>query len=296
MQIKGYLFILLAAAMWGLIGPVAKLAFAEGVTPMEVAFWRGALAWIFFGTHALIKRETHFETRDLPAIAFFAVVGVSVFYGSYQLAVDSGGAALASVLLYTAPAWVMVLSRIFLKETVTPVKVVALFLTIGGVAAISWGGGVAGKGVNFMAVASGLTAGFSYSTYFILGKYFSDRYTSPNLFLYMLPIGSAILFPFVQFAPKSPVAWAALLCLAFVSTYIAYYSYYLGLKYLEASRASITATLEPVMAGVIAYFWWGELFNALGFMGSGLILSAVALMIWDGARISRTAVDAPTTG
>jgi len=34
----------------GMIGPFARLAFSEGVLPMEVAFWRAVLAWIFFGS------------------------------------------------------------------------------------------------------------------------------------------------------------------------------------------------------------------------------------------------------
>jgi DME family drug/metabolite transporter len=53
---------------------------------------------------------------------------------------------------------------------------------------------------------------------------------------------------------------------------------------MEASRASITATLEPVVAAVGAYFWWGETFTLLGYVGSALILGAVILMVLDGLR------------
>ncbi len=285
---KGYLFITAAAILWGMIGPFAKLAFSEGVLPMEVAFWRAVLAWIFFGSHAAIIRQVRMQTRDLPFLLVFALTGVALFYGSYQLAVKSGGAALAAVLLYTAPAWVVVMARIFFKEALTPVKLGALALTLVGVVGVSLGagGGDSGLGLSVSAGAliAGLTAGFCYSLYYIFGKYFSNHYSSPNLFFYMLPIGAICLLPLVEFSHKTPTAWAALVCMAFFSTYGAYYCYYIGLKNMEASRASITATLEPVVASVVAYFWWGEAFSLLGYIGSALILAAVILVVMDGLK------------
>jgi len=286
-KLKGYLFITAAAVLWGMIGPFARLAFSEGVLPMEVAFWRATLAWVFFGTHAAILREVRMQPRDWPALLVFALTGVALFYGSYQLAVKSGGAALASVLLYTAPAWVVVLARIFFKEALTPAKLVALTLTLLGITGVSLGGSGdpgAGLAVSAGALIAGLTAGFSYSLYYIFGKHFSNRYSSPNLFFYMLPIGAVCLFPLVEFSHKTPTAWAVLFCIAFFSTYGAFYCYYIGLKHMEASQASITATLEPVVAAVVAYFWWGETFTLLGYIGSALILGAVTLMVLDGLR------------
>ena len=134
----GYLF--LAAALWGLLGPVARLAFQEGLSPLEVAFYRAVLAWPLFLFHALRLRRIRVEGRDLPWILLFGLVGVSLFYGAYQLAVGRAGAALASILLYTAPAWVALFSRLFLREPLGPRGGVALALTLLGVGLIGWGG------------------------------------------------------------------------------------------------------------------------------------------------------------
>jgi DME family drug/metabolite transporter len=103
--IKGYLYILAAAALWGILGPFSRLAYSEGVQPMEVAFWRATLTWGFFGIHAAATRSLHINLRDLPMVALFAIAGVTAFYVTYQMAIRGGGAALAEVLLYTAPAW-----------------------------------------------------------------------------------------------------------------------------------------------------------------------------------------------
>lgn len=272
-----------AAALWGMLGPFARLAFSQGLLPMEVAFWRAALAWIFFGAHAVMTRQVRMAPADLPAMLVFALTGVTLFYGSYQVAVQQGGAALAAVLLYTAPAWVTVLARFFFAEAITRMKVAALTLTLAGVCGVSLGAGKSGLGqaITPAAIGAGLTAGLCYSMYYLFGKRFSSRYTSPNLFLYMLPVGALTLFPWVEFAHKTPVAWGALACIALFCTYGAYFCYYNGLKYLEASRASITATLEPVVAAVVAFLWWGEAFSLVGYLGAGLILAAVLLMVLD---------------
>ncbi len=286
MVLRGYLFIMAAAVMWGIIGPISRLAFSEGIAPMEVAFWRAVLTWGFFGAHAVIRREVRMAKKDLPAVVVFGLTGVTFFYGSYQIAVNTGGAALAAVLLYTAPAWVAALSRIFFREEMTPLKILAVILTLVGVTGVSMGSEGPGPDVRigYQAIMAGLMAGFCYSMYYVFGKHFSNRYTSPNLFLYILPIGAVTLFPWVEFSHKTPAAWAAMLTLAFVCTYGAYYCYYLGLKHLEATRAAITATLEPVVAAIVAYFWWNESFSLIGYAGSALILSSVLLMVWESGR------------
>ncbi len=286
MALRGYLFIVAAALLWGNIGPFSRLAFSQGIGPMEVAFWRATLAWILFGTHAALRREVRMQWRDLGHVIVFALLGVTAFYASYQVAVIRGGAALAAVLLYTGPAWVTVMARIFFQEALTPVKLLALGLTLAGVVAVAAGSGdvlLTGR-VDLLAIGAGLASGFCYALYYIYGKRFSGRYSSPNLFFYLLPIGAVSLYPLVDFSPKTPTAWLAMAALAFFCTYGAYFCYYLGLRHLEASRAAITATLEPVVAAVVAYFWWGEYFSLSGYAGSVAILAAVVLVVWDGTR------------
>lgn len=286
MVFKGYAFIVAAAVLWGMIGPFSRLAFQEGIAPMEVAFWRALLAWILFGGHAIIRREVRLYPKDIPYILVFGVCGVSLFYFAYQMAVKQGGAALAAVLLYTAPAWVIILSRIFLKESITPTKILALVLTLIGISAISMGqdAGQGSSPISVSAIVFGLTSGFCYSLYYLFGKYFTGRYSSYNLFLYVLPIGALGLLPWVTFTPKTPTCWLALMSLVIISTYGANSCYYLGLKYLDAGRASITATIEPVVAAVVAYFWWSEVITVQSYMGGAVILCAVILMIRSGEK------------
>ena len=272
-----------AALCWGLIGIFSSLAFSQGLGPMEVAFWRALVTWIFFGVQAVCYRETGIAKKDFPLLAAFAFLGISLFYISYQYAVKMAGAALASVLLYTAPAWVVICSFFIYRERLTLLKVAAVTMVITGVFLISRSGGniQAQTDLSLWAVIAGLTAGFCYSLYYTMGKYFSGRYSSANLFLWLMPLGAMGIFPFVPFAHKTPVAWAAILGVSFISTFLANACYYQGLRHLESGRASIVATMEPVVAAVTAYFFLGEYFSFTGYLGAGIIILAVVLTIVD---------------
>ena len=273
----GYLFIISAAVSWGFIGIFSSLAFSQGVSPMEVAFWRAVLTWFCFGTQAFIRKETSVDRKDIPLLGIFGVLGVSLFYISYQFAVKTAGAAFAAVLLYTAPAWVVVCSFFIYKEKLTVLKILSVILVILGVMLISNSGtsGSESNSIGWVAILAGLTSGFCYSLYYTIGKYFSTKYSSANLFLWVLPVGALGILPFVNFVDKTPVAWSALISVSVISTFLANFCYYQGLKYLEAGRASIIATLEPVVAAAAAYFFLGEYFSVSGYLGAGLILIAV---------------------
>jgi DME family drug/metabolite transporter len=278
---KGYAFIISAAAFWGLTGIFSSFAFSQGVGPMEVAFWRAVLTWFCFSPQAFIRKETSIDKKDFPLFVVFALFGISLFYISYQFAVKTAGTAFASVLLYTAPAWVVVCSYFIYKEKLTLIKSIAVGLVIAGVFLISKTGGntQSTTSIGMLAILSGLTSGFCYSLYYTIGKYFSTKYSSATLFLWVLPIGALGILPFVNFVDKTPLAWGALISVAFISTFLANFCYYQGLKYLEAGKASIVATMEPVVAALTAYIFLGEYFTVTGYLGAILILFAVILTI-----------------
>ncbi|WP_027883346.1 DMT family transporter [Meiothermus rufus] len=273
----GYFYVLAAASLWGLLGVVSKWAFAQGVSPLEVAFWRATLGAVLFGAQALWIGKVHLERTDRLAVLGFGLVGISLFYGAYQLAIQSGGAALASVLLYTAPAIVALLSWLFLREPMDAHKISAVTLTLLGVALVSLQGG--GVKVSLAALFWGLLSALTYATYYLFGKLYLDKYPTPTVFLYALPVGALGLLPFVDFMPKNAEAWAAIAFLTIASTFFAVTLYFAGLRRLEATRASVVATIEPVVAALAAWLWWGERFSLLGYMGAGLVLAGVVWMV-----------------
>ena len=288
-MLRGYMLVISAGLMWGLIGPLAKIAFAAGMNTLEVAFWRTAIGWLFFAAHALLKGQTRMDPRDAPAMLAFGLFAVGGLYVFYVLAVREGGAALAAVLLYTAPAWVAVLSRLLVNEPMTRIKVAAVAMTIIGVLGVSYAPGLAST-ITTGAVVFGLLSGLSYALFYVFGKRWLHQYPTPTMFLYGMPVAALAMLPIIDFAPFSGKAMLACVALAALSTYGAYSIYYAGLRYLEATRAAMAATVEPVAAAILAYFMFGETFAWTGYLGAALILSAVFITIVDSARRHRRAL------
>ncbi|HEU0079542.1 MAG TPA: EamA family transporter, partial [Longimicrobiaceae bacterium] len=79
----GYFYVVCAGVLWGVLGPVSRVALQEGVGPLEVAFWRAVFAAVLFGAHAALLRRARVARRDLPAVAGFGLVGVAFLYVAY---------------------------------------------------------------------------------------------------------------------------------------------------------------------------------------------------------------------
>ncbi|AWN24418.1 EamA family transporter [Deinococcus irradiatisoli] len=277
MAATGTGWVLLAACLWGLLGIFGKFAQAHGLSPLEVAFWRALLGGACFALSALLRRSALPRGRDLLLTLLFGLSGVSVFYGSYQLAVRAGGASLASVLLYTAPAFVAVSGWLFWKERLGRRELAALLLTLGGVALISLGGG-SGVQVSALSLGWGLTAGLTYSLYYLYGRVFFTRYDPQALYAVALPVGALGLLPFVEFAPKVPAAWLNLSAIALLCTFAAYSAYSFGLRRLAPTRASVIASLEPVVASLLATLLFAERLSAPALLGAALVIGAALLL------------------
>jgi DME family drug/metabolite transporter len=270
----GLLAIAAAAVLWGLLGPTARVVLQAGVTPLELAFWRAALAALLFGAHAAGRGGPGLARRDAPAVLLLGVAGVAVFYASYLMAVRTGGAALAAVLLYTAPAWVAVGGRLWLDEPVTRHGAATIVLGIAGVALVATAGS-ATVAITPPAVAWGLLAGLTYALYYLLGRRLFVRHRAELVLAAALAVGAVVLLPFVRFAPKSPLAWAAIVGIAVVPTYLAYLLYAWGLRRVAAARAATVATLEPVVAVAAAWVAWGEVLRPAAYVGAALVVLAV---------------------
>jgi DME family drug/metabolite transporter len=276
----GYLLIALAALLWGTLGIASRLILQSGVEPLELSFWRATIGGSLFALQALRIGKVRVDRRDYPALAGFAVIGVSLFYLSYLLAVRAGGAALAAILLYTAPAWVAVASALWLHEPMTRRKLVALTLTLLGVALVAagTGGGATGIHLGTSALFWGLVSGLAYASYYLFGKRYFTRYHTATLFMYALPLGALLLLPGVHFAPKSAATWGWIGFVGVVPTFLALQVYSAGLRRVSATNAVTVATLEPVVAAVLAYLVWGEALGLLGYLGAALVLAGVLVM------------------
>ncbi len=290
----GYLFIFIAATCWGFLGILGRIAMDEGPAPLDVAFWRAFLGGLFMLIHAAYKRDLRIHSRkDFLSFFLFGLFSIASFFVAYQYAVRDGGAALASVLLYTAPAWVAVFSRIFFGIRFTPITLLAIGMALVGVGLISFSSMTdtnseflvengSSADLPIIGIGFGLLSGFLYATHYIVTKKFTVTYSSFTLYGYSSLMAALCILPFTNLSfDLSIVAWAAIIGIAFVSTYIAYWAYAEGIKRLNPTKAAVLATLEPVVATFAAWAIWGQSFSNVGWIGAILIVFTVIVLLLD---------------
>lgn len=287
---RGTIAILLAVLCWGLLGVMSRVAMADGTPPLTVAFWRAVLAFALFTVHAAITGAQPIRSADRPAAVLLGVAGVAVLYFAYLNAIESGGVALSSILMYSAPIWVAIGGRIFFHERVSARAAAALTLTLAGVAIVALSSGTGKVRLSPGAVGWGLLSGAMYALYFLVGRRLFSRNASARVMAWALGVGAVAMLPFVQFQALSRSAWGGVAFLAVVCTYAAYLAYAEGVKRLPSARAATVATLEPVIAVVAAYVVWGEQLSPLGLIGAAIVIAGVLLTA---TGESRTGIASP---
>ena len=281
---RAYGGILLAAALWGIIGIWNRTLLAAGLSPTGIVLVRN------FGGMALLALV--FAVRDCSVfrvkrehLKYFAgtgIVSVVLFTCCYFTCQKLCSLAVASILLYTAPAFVVVLSAVLWKEPVTKKKLLALLLTLVGCACVC---GVFSGGLTVTAggILLGLGAGFFYALYSIFGRYALAHYDSMTVtvwtFLFAGPASLVLLRPAELTAVFSqPKMWLIAAGLVVCSTVLPYILYTGGLSRVEPGKASIMASLEPVVAALAGVILFSEPMNGLTAAGILLVLAGVVIL------------------
>ena len=195
---KGTTYCVLAALAWALIGPVSRVCFAEGMEPTSVAFWRMAISGLCFSSHAMLSGGLKPRLRDLVCMVLFGAVNVTTVILSLQISIQKSGSALAIILMFTAPAWVALFSRILFREAVSPARLAALLLAMLGTCLVCLSGGSMGGEVSYLGLGCGLLCGFSYAFQFLFFAWWKDRYSTQALFAMTFLPAAAVLAYFAD--------------------------------------------------------------------------------------------------
>jgi DME family drug/metabolite transporter len=272
-----------AAVLWGTIGLASQPLFAHGMTPLGAATWRavGGCALLLAYHLAATRRAPRVAVRDLPLFVAYGLVGVAGFMTIYYTAIALTTVATAAVLLYTAPAWVAVLARVWLGEPLSRAKVAAVVAVVAGCALVAGGGGPLRPGG--VGVLAGLGAGLTYGLYSIFGKTALRRYAPLTVVTYALGSGGLVLLVAAGGLPPVPAGAAAALAYTVVGpTALAYLLYTTGLGRIEAGRASVVATIEPVVAAVGGALLLRQPFGPAQWLGAALVLAGVLMVQGEG--------------
>lgn len=276
---SGYACAAAAALLWSLIGPFSKAAQGAGISPMETAFWRALLGGLCFAGHAAIHGSLRLPIRHAAIFFLFGAWGIGVLFGSLQVSIHLSGAAMAMVLLYTAPVWVAIASRVLFQEAISRKKITAISIALAGAVLICFSGGSLPEEHSPLGIACGLLSGLAYASHFPFYTWWRARYSTETMYTFMLLGGAVVLWPFASFVPdKSLYAWANLLALGMLTNYVAYIALGLSLRRISQVQAAVIGNIEPILATLWVWLFFGENFTLPGWLGCGLVIGAVFLM------------------
>lgn len=277
----GPVFVLTAGTLWGSMGVFVRHFNAIQLGTMEIAWFRNLFGLLTVGCYlALFHRELlKFRWKDLWCFVGVGLGSLFLLNVTYYTAMQYTSLAVAGVLLYTAPIFVMLLSALFFRETVTKQKLLALTLAFLGCALVSGIG--SDSRISTLGLLWGLGAGISYASYSIFSRFAIERgYGSWTITFW------AFVFCFVAssffcdwsllgtvWAAPAELGWAA--AMGIITNFLPYVFYGLGLETMENGRASILASVEPVVAALFSLFLFHEAMGLGSAVGILLVLTAI---------------------
>jgi drug/metabolite transporter (DMT)-like permease len=285
--VAGAVFVFGAAALWATFGLFARSLYDDGHSPLDVASVR---TWIGVITVAILAigrvGELRIKRRDLPFFIAYGILGFAAFEVLLLGAFARMPVAVAVALLYTAPAFVVLFSRVLWKEALTARKQGALVLALLGVFFVTGAAGDVLRGdlsrIDPIGVALGIGAAIGYAAYSIFGKVAIGRASSrAALFWSFLfaAIPLAILAEPIGPIARSPGSIPAFLGVGVLPTSLAYFLYLRALRTLRPSTASVLACAEPVFAAVFAAILLDERISVLQTAGIAAVVIGAVLAV-----------------
>lgn len=283
MQILPYLYIVSGAALWGLIGVFVRNL--PGFGPMQIVACR---AWITAFILALFLLATDrkllkIRLRDCWCFVGTGIFSIVFFNYCYFTTIRLCSLSAAAILLYTAPSFVTLLSLLLFHEKLTRRKLSALVLAFAGCALVS-GVGQSSLQISPIGILAGLGSGFGYALYSIFAKYALERYHSITVTTYTFLFACIGVLPFAglgefpRLLADSPGSVWYLLALGLFSSAIPYLLYTRGLKQVPAGKASIMASIEPVVATLAGIFLFHEPATSAGLLGVAAVFASLIVL------------------
>ncbi len=282
---SGYLYVLIGTTLWGVSSVVAKSLFILGLPPAELVQIRLTLATVTLLLILLIfdRNRIVISLRDLPYFLVLGFIGVAGVQFTYYYTISKIHVGPAVLIQYLSPVWIALYAFVFQKEPLSKTKIAALLLALLGCYFTVGGYRLDLLRLNRIGIVSGLISSLFFSFYALYGEKGLKKYDPWTLILYGFGFGA--LFYWTLISPMKVITegysfkiWMAFLYIAIFSTLVPFGLYFKGIERVRATRASITATWEPVVAGITAYFVLEEVLSPLQVLGGIGVIAAIVLL------------------
>lgn len=280
-MVKGCLYIILSAVLFGCMPLMANHIYADGVNAMTLVLLRNSVSLPMLAAMGLFRRE-RFSAR-LGTVISTMVIGVFgcaltpfLLFSSYNHM--SGGT--ATVLHFVYPAFVLLLGVALFREKLRGATLAAILLCVFGIVLFY----PQGETLSLTGSALALSSGLAYAIYIVLLGHFGRGGMGGYAFSFFATLGATVVLLFVcifsgGFAmPHSALGWILCILFALIINVGAVVLFQNGAFLIGGQKASILSTLEPITSLIVGYIAFRERITILSFVGSVLIISASLLI------------------
>ena len=231
-------------------------------------------------------RRIYIPTRDLIQCLFLGMLGVAASNYFYYFAIQKTSVAIAIIIQYTAPVWVLLYVVARGQQKMSTQKIAAVAVAITGIALPI--GIVSPKSISSLhfdpwGLLAALLASFSFAFYNVGGHSLLARHDRWRVLIWTL-LSASVFWLFwnppwkVVAAHYTAAQWGFLFVFSMISVLGSFSFYFLGLQYLEPTRAIIASCLEPVFSILLAAVLLGEGVRPIQTLGIVLVLSAIVIV------------------
>lgn len=282
---KGALLVIMAGSCWGVISIFINYLSQAGLRELQISFLCEVFNLLTLSLIIFFTRRSAFRIapRDLLLLAVVGLINGVVFNFLYFYTIVHSRASIAAVLLYTAPAFVIILARIFFREAITRRKVLALVLTISGCVLVT---GAIGEGYvpPAAAIVTGVLTGLAYALNNILTSAAVRKNEPMTVTLYTFFFSLLFLIPFSGWSSlrhtvaADPKILGAAFLMSLVTGVMAQFFFTIGLDHIESGKAAIYGATEPVVGCLVGIFLFHEESNLLKIIGIIMVVFAIILI------------------
>ena len=247
----------------------------------QIALVRGFLGTVVLFL-AMICLRRKFDYRALKNNTYcllFAGIVIGLNWIFLFQAYNNTTIAIATLTYYLAPTFVVLLSPLVLKESLSKFKIVCVIISLVGMSLVAdiFSGKQIGDN-NFIGIIYGIMAALLYSGV-ILSNKFLKNISAMDSSIAQLSLATCILFPYVIYQGESwsmsSISLGALLILGIVHTGIAYLLYFSSMQELSAQKIAIFSYLDPIVAIILSTVFLAEPMSLAQKIGAVLILGSL---------------------
>lgn len=280
-NVQGHIFALTANILWGLMAPIGKSALMEFSALSVTTFRMVGAAACFWLLSAFCKYE-HVDHRDMLKIFFASLFALVFNQGVYIFGLSMTSPIDASIVTTTLPIVTMIIAAIYLKEPITNLKVLGIFVGAMGALTLILSSQTAGSGNgSIIGDLLCLVAQISFSIYLTVFKGLSQKYSPITLNKWMFIYASMCYIPFsyqdvagIQWAEVSTPAYVQIGYVVIGGSFLAYIFIMTAQRLLLPTVVSMYNYMQPIVASIAAiimglgvFGWEKGIAIALVFLG-----------------------------